>query len=239
VGKVRSRLLRLADVTSGYSGKPVIMDVSFTVFEGEKVVVIGPNGSGKSTLLKTILMLIEPIKGSIIFRDVDIVKLPKSELPRIRVRMGYVPQEGVLFPHMKVVDNVALPLRLALKMSKAEARKKALDYLKLFGIHDLAYRYPAQLSGGQRQKVAIIRALALEPELLLLDEPTLNLDPSSRRDVLEVLYNVAKLGKSMIVVTHEMDVVSKISDKVIAMKSGRVVYEGSFNESIVKEIYET
>lgn len=236
---MRSRLLRLADVTSGYSGKPVIMDVSFTVFEGEKVVVIGPNGSGKSTLLKTILMLIEPIKGSIIFRDVDIVKLPKSELPRIRVRMGYVPQEGVLFPHMKVVDNVALPLRLALKMSKAEARKKALDYLKLFGIHDLAYRYPAQLSGGQRQKVAIIRALALEPELLLLDEPTLNLDPSSRRDVLEVLYNVAKLGKSMIVVTHEMDVVSKISDKVIAMKSGRVVYEGSFNESIVKEIYET
>jgi polar amino acid transport system ATP-binding protein len=239
VGKVRSRLLRLADVTSGYSGKPVIMDVSFTVFEGEKVVVIGPNGSGKSTLLKTILMLIEPIKGSIIFRDVDIVKLPKSELPRIRVRMGYVPQEGVLFPHMKVVDNVALPLRLALKMSKAEARKKALDYLKLFDIHDLAYRYPAQLSGGQRQKVAIIRALALEPELLLLDEPTLNLDPSSRRDVLEVLYNVAKLGKSMIVVTHEMDVVNKISDKVIAMKSGRVVYEGSFNESIVKEIYET
>ncbi|MCC6058611.1 MAG: peptide ABC transporter ATP-binding protein, partial [Desulfurococcaceae archaeon] len=91
----------------------------------------------------------------------------------------------------------------------------------------------------QRQKVAIIRALALEPELLLLDEPTLNLDPSSRRDVLEVLYNVAKLGKSMIVVTHEMDVVNKISDKVIAMKSGRVVYEGSFNESIVKEIYET
>jgi len=236
---VRSRLLRLADVTSGYSGKPVIMDVSFTVFEGEKVVVIGPNGSGKSTLLKTILMLIEPIKGSIIFRDVDIVKLPKSELPRIRVRMGYVPQEGVLFPHMKVVDNVALPLRLALKMSKAEARKKALEYLKLFDIHDLAYRYPAQLSGGQRQKVAIIRALALEPELLLLDEPTLNLDPSSRRDVLEVLYNVAKLGKSMIVVTHEMDVVNKISDKVIAMKSGRVVYEGSFNESIVKEIYET
>ncbi|MCC6056473.1 MAG: ATP-binding cassette domain-containing protein, partial [Desulfurococcaceae archaeon] len=187
---MRSRLLRLADVTSGYSGKPVIMDVSFTVFEGEKVVVIGPNGSGKSTLLKTILMLIEPIKGSIIFRDVDIVKLPKSELPRIRVRMGYVPQEGVLFPHMKVVDNVALPLRLALKMSKAEARKKALEYLKLFDIHDLAYRYPAQLSGGQRQKVAIIRALALEPELLLLDEPTLNLDPSSRRDVLEVLYNV-------------------------------------------------
>jgi polar amino acid transport system ATP-binding protein len=239
VGKVRSRLLRLADVTSGYSGKPVIMDVSFTVFEGEKVVVIGPNGSGKSTLLKTILMLIEPIKGSIIFRDVDIVKLPKSELPRIRVRMGYVPQEGVLFPHMKVVDNIALPLRLALKMSKAGARKKALEYLKLFDIHDLAYRYPAQLSGGQRQKVAIIRALALEPELLLLDEPTLNLDPSSRRDVLEVLYNVAKLGKSMIVVTHEMDVVSKISDKVIAMKSGRVVYEGSFNESIVKEIYET
>lgn len=236
---MRSRLLRLADVTSGYSGKPVIMDVSFTVFEGEKVVVIGPNGSGKSTLLKTILMLIEPIKGSIIFRDVDIVKLPKSELPRIRVRMGYVPQEGVLFPHMKVVDNVALPLRLALKMSKAEARKKALEYLKLFDIHDLAYRYPAQLSGGQRQKVAIIRALALEPELLLLDEPTLNLDPSSRRDVLEVLYNVAKLGKSMIVVTHEMDVVNKISDKVIAMKSGRVVYEGSFNESIVKEIYET
>jgi polar amino acid transport system ATP-binding protein len=239
VGKVRSRLLRLADVTSGYSGKPVIMDVSFTVFEGEKVVVIGPNGSGKSTLLKTILMLIEPIKGSIIFRDVDIVKLPKSELPRIRVRMGYVPQEGVLFPHMKVVDNIALPLRLALKMSKAEARKKALEYLKLFDIHDLAYRYPAQLSGGQRQKVAIIRALALEPELLLLDEPTLNLDPSSRRDVLEVLYNVAKLGKSMIVVTHEMDVVNKISDKVIAMKSGRVVYEGSFNETIVKEIYET
>jgi len=236
---MRNEVLKLIDVTSGYSGKPIVMDVSFTVFEGEKVVVIGPNGSGKSTLLKTVLRLIEPIKGSIIFRGIDIVRLPKSELPRIRVRMGYVPQEGVLFPHMKVVDNVALPLRLALGMSKAEAYKKALEYLKLFDMHELAYRYPAQLSGGQRQRVAIVRALALEPDLLLLDEPTSNLDPSSRREVVEVLYNIAKMGKSMVLVTHELEIASKVSDKVIAMKSGRVVYEGPFNESIAKDVYET
>ncbi|MCI4437973.1 MAG: amino acid ABC transporter ATP-binding protein, partial [Ignisphaera sp.] len=150
----------------------------------------------------------------------------------------YVPQEGVLFPHMKVIDNVALPLRLALGMSKAEAYKKALEYLKLFDMHELAYRYPAQLSGGQRQRVAIVRALALEPDLLLLDEPTSNLDPSSRREVVEVLYNIAKMGKSMVLVTHELEIANKVSDKVIAMKSGRVVYEGPFNESIAKDVYE-
>jgi polar amino acid transport system ATP-binding protein len=236
---MRNEVLKLIDVTSGYSGKPIVMDVSFTVLEGEKVVVIGPNGSGKSTLLKTVLRLIEPIKGSIIFRGIDITRLPKSELPRIRVRMGYVPQEGVLFPHMKVIDNVALPLRLALGMSKAEAYKRALEYLKLFDMHELAYRYPAQLSGGQRQRVAVVRALALEPDLLLLDEPTSNLDPSSRREVVEVLYSVARMGKSMVLVTHELEIASKVSDKVIAMKSGRVVYEGPFNESIAKDVYET
>jgi polar amino acid transport system ATP-binding protein len=237
VGEVRGDILKLVEVSSGYNGRPVLVDVSLTVSEGERVAVIGPNGSGKSTLLKTVLRLVEIYRGSIIFQGVDIARLPKGELPGVRARMGYVPQEGVLFPHLRVIDNVALPLRLALGMGKAEAYRRALEYLRLFDVHGLADRYPAQLSGGQRQRVAIVRALALEPQVLLLDEPTANLDPTSRADVMEVLREVAKLGKAMVLVTHELEFAGRVAGRVVAMSAGRVVYDGPLDADAVRRVY--
>ena len=233
---MKSPLLKLVNVSTGYNGSPVLVGVNFELGENEKLVVMGPNGSGKSTLLKTIIRLIEPLSGSIVFRGVDITKLPEKELPKIRTRIGYLPQGNTLFPHMRAIDNVMLPLRLVLKMKKEEAEKRAHYYLSLLGASDIAKKYPAELSGGQRQRVALARALATDPDLLLLDEPTASLDPESRLDVLEMLRDVAKLGKSMIVVTHEVDFAKNIADRVLVVHGGVVKYLGPYSESVVESL---
>ncbi|MEZ0394243.1 MAG: ATP-binding cassette domain-containing protein [Desulfurococcaceae archaeon] len=227
-------LLRLVELSAGYGGVPVVRGVSLDVGAREKVVIMGPNGSGKSTLLKAIPRLIEPLSGSILFRGIDVTRLPERELAGVRSKMGYLPQGSTLFPHMRAVDNVALPLRLVLRMGKEEARRRAIEYLELLGVADAAQKYPAQLSGGQRQRVALARALAMEPDLLLLDEPTSSLDPESRADVLEMLEEVAKLGKAMVVVTHETEFASKLADKVLVIKEGRPHYVGPYSEEALR-----
>ena len=234
---MRENILRLVNISAGYSGKVVIHGVSFSVAEKEKVVVMGPNGSGKSTLLKVIPLLIKPYSGEVLFRGVDITKLSEHELRSIRSKMGYLPQGSTLFPHMKVIDNVMLPLRLVLKLSKGEAYKRAMEYLKMLGVDSVADKYPAQLSGGQQQRVALARALAMEPELLLLDEPTASLDPQCRQEVLEVLYDITKLGKAMIVVTHEIGFAKRVADKLLIIERGRIVFEGPFDTSKLSSLY--
>ncbi len=213
-------LLIVENLYVGYGSRIVVRGVSFRLGRGEKLVVMGPNGAGKSTLLKAIPRLIEPVKGRIVFDGVDVTSLDEKRLRLVRARMGYVPQGGTLFPHMRVLDNVALPLRLVRGLSRREAVEKALQYLELMGVADLAERYPAQLSGGQQQRVALARALAMEPDLLLLDEPTANLDEESRREVLQALHRIASLGKSMIVVTHEKDFARRVADRVALMENG-------------------
>jgi polar amino acid transport system ATP-binding protein len=228
-----TEILKLENVSAGYKNNVIIRDINFSVYSGERLIVMGPNGSGKSTLLKAILRLVNIFSGSIIFDGTQIEKLPESKLRLIRARIGYLPQGGVLFPHMKIIDNVAIPLRVVFRLSKQEAYQKARHFLSLMGVEELANRYPAQLSGGQRQRVAIARALSTDPKILLLDEPTSGLDPESRVDVLNVLYDLAKLGKAMIVVTHETDFAKRIADRVIVIKKGSIEYIGSFSQGIV------
>ena len=223
-------LLEIRDLRVSYKGVEAVRGVSLSLRAGEILVVMGPSGAGKSTLLKAIPRLVEPSGGSIVFEGVEVTALGPRELRSVRARMGYLPQNYGLFPHLTVLDNAALPLRLVKGLSREEARRRALTYLKALGIAQLAHRYPAQLSGGQQQRAALARALAMEPSLLLLDEPTSALDPESRASVIEALYQVAEMRKSMIIVTHEVDFALKVADRIAFMEQGRIVAVGEPRE---------
>ncbi|MEB2836353.1 MAG: amino acid ABC transporter ATP-binding protein [Desulfurococcales archaeon] len=224
-------LLSLEGVKAAYDGVEVLHGITLSLEPSERLVIMGPSGSGKSTLLKVIPRLIEPSGGRIFFDGLEITAIRDERLlRRVRSRIGYLPQHYGLFPHMTVLGNVAFPLRVVRGLPRREAEERARRYLALFGVDGLADRYPTQLSGGQRQRVALARALAMEPELLLLDEPTSALDPESRLDVLEALFEVARMGKSMIIVTHELDFALEAADRLAFMEAGRVVAVGGPGE---------
>ena len=224
-------LLSLEGVRAAYDGVEVLHGINLSLEPSERLVIMGPSGSGKSTLLKVIPRLIEPTEGRILFDGLEVTAIrDERELRRVRSRIGYLPQHYGLFPHMTVLGNVAFPLRVVRGLPRREAEERARRYLALFGVEGLVDRYPTQLSGGQRQRVALVRALAMEPELLLLDEPTSALDPESRLDVLEALFEVARMGKSMIIVTHELDFALEAADRLVFMEAGRVVAVGKPGE---------
>ncbi|HFC49531.1 MAG TPA: amino acid ABC transporter ATP-binding protein, partial [Thermofilum sp.] len=172
-------LLHVEDLWASYGEHIVLKGINFTLKKGEKVVIVGPSGSGKSTLLKCIVRLVEPIKGKIFLDGIEVTS-HKTDIRSIRAKTGFVFQNYNLFPHMTVLDNVALPLRIVKKLMKKEAEEKAKAMLKIVGMEPYMNKYPLQLSGGQQQRVAIARALAMDPILLLLDEPTSALDPELR-----------------------------------------------------------
>lgn len=225
-------LLEVSNLAVSYKGVKAVSGVSFSLEAGEILVVMGPSGAGKSTLLKAIPRLVEPSGGSIVFDGVEVTTLGLRELRAVRARMGYLPQNYGLFPHLTVLDNAALPLRLVKRLGKEEARRRAFRYLEALGIAHLAHRYPAQLSGGQQQRAALARALAMEPSLLLLDEPTSALDPESRASVIDALYRIVEMKKSMIIVTHEVDFALKVGNRIAFMEQGRIFAIGEPREVI-------
>lgn len=218
-------VLKVKNLVAGYGGSRVLRGVSFTVYEGEKVAIMGPSGSGKSTLLKCIVRLIEPWEGEIFLGGTKVTD-PKVDIRKIRMKTGFVFQSYNLFPHMNVLKNVSLPLEIVKKIPKDKALSKALEVLKLVGMEEFANKYPLELSGGQQQRVAIARALAMDPLILLLDEPTSALDPELREEVLLTLEKIAKQGKSMLIVTHEVDFAEDVASRVIIIDSGVILEEG-------------
>lgn len=222
-------VLEVEGLKAGYKGHQVLHGVDLQVRKGEKVVVMGPSGSGKSTLLKCIVLLVKPIAGRIVL-DGEEVTDHRVDLRKVRAKTGFVFQQYNLFPHITVLRNLTLPLEVVKKLPKKEAEKRAMDMLKTFGLEEYADKYPLQLSGGQQQRVAIARALLMDPVLLLLDEPTSALDPELRREVLETLLKVAKQGRSMLIVTHELDFAEAAADRILLMDGGRVVEEGTPDE---------
>ena len=203
--------------------------VSVDIEKSEVLVVIGPSGSGKSTFLRCLNLLERPTGGSVVFEGTDITA-PRVNINLYRRRMGMVFQHFNLFPHMTVLKNLTLGPTELLKKSQAEADKKAMQLLERVGLSDRADAYPSQLSGGQKQRIAIVRALCMEPDVMLFDEPTSALDPEMVGEVLDVMKELAKVGMTMVVVTHEMGFAREVADRVLFMDEGVVVEQGTPEE---------
>ena len=203
--------------------------VNADIRKGKVVVVIGPSGSGKSTFLRCLNLLEVPTSGTIRLDGADITD-PKNDINLYRQKMGMVFQHFNLFPHMTILKNMTLaPVKL-LHRSQAEAERKAMELLTRVGLADRAGSYPSQLSGSQKQRVAIVRALMMEPEVMLFDEPTSALDPEMVGEVLEVMRDLAKDGMTMVVVTHEMGFAREVANHVMFMADGKLLEEGSPEE---------
>jgi ABC-type polar amino acid transport system ATPase subunit len=217
-------IIDMKGVTKNFGDFRALDGIDLKIAEGEILVIVGPSGSGKSTLIRCINQLEEHDSGTI---EVDGHILQKgADLSAIRTELGMVFQSFNLFPHMSVLRNVALaPVRVrGLSWPEADARARKL--LERVGLKDQIEKYPAQLSGGQQQRVGIARALAMEPKVLLFDEPTSSLDPEMVGEVLDVMQQLAKTGVTMIVVTHEMGFARKVANRVVFMDAGRIVEQG-------------
>lgn len=204
----------------------VLKGIDLEVKEGEVVCLIGPSGSGKSTFLRCLNRL-EEITGGIVIVDDNDLTAKGSNINKIRENIGMVFQQFNLFPHLNVLENIMLAPVDRKKMTKEQAKEKALSLLSTVGLSEKATEYPANLSGGQQQRVAIARALAMEPDIMLFDEPTSALDPEMVGEVLEVMKKLAADGMTMVVVTHEMGFAREVADRVIFMDGGYIVEEGT------------
>lgn len=207
----------------------VLKGVDYHISKGEKIVVIGPSGSGKSTFLRCLNRLEEPSAGEIYF-DGQLITDKKCDINKLRMHMGMVFQHFNLFPHLSIMENITLaPIKL-LKMSKADAEKKATELLERVGLPEKANAYPAQLSGGQKQRIAIARALAMNPQVMLFDEPTSALDPEMVGEVLDLMKSLAEEGMTMVIVTHEMGFAREVANKVVFMDEGKILEEAAPDE---------
>ena len=204
----------------------VLKGIDLDVKRGDVVCVIGASGSGKSTFLRCLNLLEKADGGSIVFGGVDLMD-KKVDLDLHRQKMGMVFQQFNLFPHLSIMRNLTIAPMMLKGVSKEDAEAKALQLLERVGLADRAEDYPDMLSGGQKQRVAIVRALCMEPEVMLFDEPTSALDPEMVGEVLDVMRELAGLGMTMIVVTHEMNFAREVANRVIFLAEGVICEEGS------------
>ena len=219
-------LLEIRNLTKRYGENTVLRDLSFTVRRGEVIVVLGPSGCGKSTLLRCINAL-EPIQGGEILLGGEVIDRSPAGLPALRRRIGMVFQSYELFPHMTVMENILLAPCKALGAKKEDAKAEAETLLRRVGLWEKRDSYPRELSGGQKQRVAIVRALCMHPEVLLFDEVTAALDPEMVREVLDVVLDLAREGKTMVIVTHEMQFARAIADRVLFLEDGKIAEEAA------------
>ncbi len=222
-------LIKTEGLEKSFGKVQVLKGITTEIHKGEVVVIIGPSGSGKSTFLRTLNLLEEPTGGKIYFEGVDITD-PKININKHRQKMGMVFQQFNLFPHMTVLKNMNLAPMKLLKLSKADAEKRATELLDRVGLADRANAYPNQLSGGQKQRVAIVRALCMQPDVMLFDEPTSALDPEMVGEVLGVMKKLAEDGMTMAVVTHEMGFAREVADRVLFIDEGIIMEEGTPEE---------
>ena len=217
-------LLEIRNIKKTYDQNTIIKDISLKVEKGEVIVILGPSGCGKSTLLRCINGL-ESIQGGEILLDGEVISNRKKDMHLIRQKIGMVFQSYDLFPHLTVMKNLLLGPKHAHEMNfdMAEVEKEAKMLLERVGLADKANAYPRQLSGGQKQRVAIVRMLCMHPEVMLFDEVTAALDPEMVREVLDVMMDLANEGKTMLIVTHQMQFARAVADKIVFMDEGEIV----------------
>jgi polar amino acid transport system ATP-binding protein len=207
----------------------VLKNIDLDINKGDVVCIIGASGSGKSTILRCLNLLEMPNSGSIIFNGCDLMN-KNVDLNQHRQKMGMVFQQFNLFPHLTILKNMTLAPMMLKKVSKEDAEAKAMSLLERVGLADRANDYPDMLSGGQKQRIAIVRALCMEPDVMLFDEPTSALDPEMVGEVLDVMKELAAIGMTMIVVTHEMNFAKEVANRVIFLDDGVIAEDGSPSE---------
>jgi polar amino acid transport system ATP-binding protein len=226
-------IIQIKDLNKSFGKAHVLKNVSATFISGTVSVIIGASGSGKSTLLRTLNRLEVPDSGQILFDGHDITSKLKS-IDQLRSQIGMVFQNFHLFSHLTVLQNIVLAPRKVLRISKKEAKIRALRLLGQVDLEDFTERYPFSLSGGQQQRVAIARSLAMRPRVMLFDEPTSALDPEAVKEVLDVIRMLADDGMTMIIVTHEMGFAKEVADRILFLDRGFVLADQSpddfFNE---------
>ena len=218
-------ILHIKNLSKCYGDTKVLKNINISVKKGEVVVIIGPSGCGKSTLLRCLNGLEEIQEGEVLLDD-QVVNPNKKNLSKNREKIGMVFQSYDLFPHLTILQNVTLAPIKVKKRNRREVEKEALELLERVGLRSKKDDYQRQLSGGQKQRVAIVRALIMHPEVLLLDEITAALDPEMVREVLDVVLDLAKEGRTMVIVTHEMQFAKAVADRVIFLEGGKIVEEG-------------
>ena len=221
--------VRLGDVRKSFGENEVLRGIDLELDDHEVVCLIGASGSGKSTLLRCVNLL-EPLDAGRIFLGDEEITRRDADANAVRQRIGIVFQAFNLFPHMTVLRNVMLGPREVLKLDREQAEARALELLERFGLADRRDEYPDRLSGGQQQRVAIVRALAMRPELLLLDEVTSALDPELVGEVLSVIRELAEGGMTMLIATHEMGFARDVASRVCFLDAGRILEEGPPDE---------
>lgn len=215
-------VLELQNITKNFGQQTILNHLSLSIKEGEVVVILGPSGCGKSTLLRCINKL-ESIQEGDILLDGQSILSGSLSLQDIRQKIGMVFQDYELFPHMDVLQNLTLAPVKALKRNKEEVQAEAETLLIRVGLEQKKHSYARELSGGQKQRVAIIRSLLMHPEIILFDEVTASLDPEMVREVLVLINDLAKEGRTMLIVTHEMEFARAIADRIIFMDKGEII----------------
>lgn len=219
-------ILKVEKLSKEFNNKEVLKDINFEIKDKEIVAIIGPSGSGKSTLLRCLNMIEKPTSGTIWYDKYNIMK-KNINLNKYRMNVGMVFQQFNLFPHLSVIDNITLvPTKLGV-LSKTKAEEQGRNLLKEIGLLNKEQEKPINLSGGEQQRVAIIRALMMNPKLLLFDEPTSSLDPQMTYEVLELIKKIAKQGMNMIIVSHELNFVKEVATRIIFIKEGKIEFDGS------------
>jgi polar amino acid transport system ATP-binding protein len=219
--------ISLRGITKSFHAHSALRGIDLDIEEGSVVVLIGPSGSGKSTLIRCINGLVRPDAGTLTVDGELINTRSEAAWQKLRMKVGMVFQDYTLFPHLSILHNMTLVPRRRHKIDRVSAEKEAYRLLERVGLAHKAHDYPAALSGGQQQRIAIVRALAMQPKALLFDEPTSALDPETISGVLDIMRALAKEGKTMVIVTHEMGFAREVADRVIFLADGNIVESGT------------
>ncbi len=225
-------MLKVTQVKKNFNGNQVLKGIDLNVEKGDVIAIIGPSGSGKTTLLRCINFLEKADSGILEFdgQTFDLAKITKKEILQLRKKTAFVFQNFNLFRNKTVLKNVTEGLITVRKMKKAEAEKVALEFLTKVGMEDKLNSYPYEISGGQQQRVAIARALATNPQIIYFDEPTSALDPELIGEVLSVIKQLADEGRTMLIVTHELNFARSVSNKVVFMENGEIIESSSTSD---------
>ncbi|MBQ9687099.1 MAG: amino acid ABC transporter ATP-binding protein [Oscillospiraceae bacterium] len=219
-------MIKVNNLRKVFKENEALKGVSVEIHKGDVMCIIGPSGSGKSTFLRCLNLLERPDGGEVIFEGDNLMDR-KVNLNQHRQKMGMVFQQFNLFPHMTVMENLTCAPMMLKKLSREDAEKTTMDYLTRVGLSDRADAYPNQLSGRQKQRISIVRARCMQPDVMLFDEPTSALDPEMVGEVLDVMKELAEDGMTMVVVTHEMGFAREVGNRVLFMDNGLIVEEGT------------